>query len=374
MGRWGSVALGATLVAGMFAVSTVHAGSAEDPEVTDPSGDGGQLARDLIKAWVTDPDPGNLTFSVEFTGAPTFYPTTAFALSERITFWSKPTAGTPAGKPVLYVTTSPTQSTGAFTLGNSRFGFTATAGTFGNLNDEVAIGGSVAGKVITLKLPLTRLPGFVHGVDGLKDPYANWVLVSKGPLGGAGNPDTNVIVTTYDRAPNTGFGRNFFTLAPGPTFALNLSTPSLEFPQGGQATAQVEVVNAGAAGADLNLTANATEGYDVVIEPASVSVGGGANVTVNVTVSSSLGAGNTTNVTIAATDASGASVSVTLAVVVGPPIPSAVPDDPGANATANATTESASPAAADEGGIPGFEATLVVAAVGMLALRRRRDP
>lgn len=62
------IALLIVSIALVVSALAVSAGTQEDPEVTDPSGDaGGRESHDLIKAWVHDEDNETLTFRMELT-------------------------------------------------------------------------------------------------------------------------------------------------------------------------------------------------------------------------------------------------------------------------------------------------------------------
>lgn len=384
MARLKGFLLLAMLGAAALVPSVSLAGTQTDPEITDPSGDGKNAGRDIVKAWIGDAldddgilDQTNVTVNIELAGAPSAEQTTLFTVHERWTVWFVPTAGLPAGMKAAYVSFVVGLGTSGSTNAavSARAGYTASAGTFGSLHTSEAgnTGATLTGKVLSVPLSLTaRLKGFTYGVDGFNQLFANVVLVSKGPVCcNAAYPDTNVILQTYDRAPNTGFGRNWISAPPAPLittdFALALASTDLELTSGTSGVVVVNVTNPGAAELNISLSApNVSGGFDAVFEPENLTVPANGSAQANLTVNTTRGAGNETQIILVGIAADGVTRNATLSVRVVAPAPPA-------NAT---TTESAEAASApDEGqGIPGFAAAsmlLGLCAAGA-ALRRRR--
>lgn len=383
MARVVAFLLAATVGAMALVPTGSLAGTQADPEITDPSGDGKNAGRDIVKAWIGDAldddgilDQTNVTVNIELAGAPSPEQTTLFTVHERWTVWFVPTAGLRAGMKAAYVSFVVGLGTSGSTNAavSARVGYTANAGTFGSLHTSEAgiSGATLTGKVLSVPLSLTaRLKGFTYGVDGFNQLFANAVLVSKGPVCcNSAYPDTNTVLQTYDRAPNTGFGRNWLSAPPAPVimtdFTLATTSSDLEVTAGGSASVLVNITNPGAADLNISLSApNVSAGFAAVFDPETLMVPANGSAQANVTVNTTLGAGNETQIILVGTAADGITRNATLSVLVVAPPP--------ANATA--TVAAGAALSEDEGkGTPGFATASML--VGLVAagayLRRRR--
>jgi hypothetical protein len=352
----------------------VHAGTPGSPEVKDASGDGGPMNRDLVRVHIEQPDPGNFTFIFELAGALDGAASTAFAAHDRVSLFFVPTAGLPSGTVQAYVGAR-ISKTGATAGGSGTYlAFAQQEGVFRKVTDEPALSGTFTGTTLTVKMPLTRLAGFTPGVDKFTKLYAVYTTNVAGPLSGAGDA-ANVVVQTWDRAPNSGYGSDYVSIgyppvSTGPEF--NMTGPAnVTVPANGSVVVPLNLTNPGATNLTLNLTAiNVTQGYNVTFANASVEVAANASLILNATVSTTLGQGNTTNLTIMAADPLGANLTLNMTVTVGPPQASA-PQDGGIPAGATATSTSSGDPQKDAG-IPNVGLLGGLAALAVGALWRRR--
>lgn len=154
----------------LLAVPLAHAGTYQDPEVTDPKGDaGGVDALDLLRVWVDEGDAHNLTFHIALAGAP---PTGAShcgqgcvyaALAYNLYFRVLDPSGAPAPQWTDYAS-----SYVAFRVGPSdaqvatSLGFVDTHGTL-SLDASTATG-TAKGTNLTVSIP--RSSSYVAIPDG----------------------------------------------------------------------------------------------------------------------------------------------------------------------------------------------------------------
>lgn len=380
-GWWTAVIVGALVLASVPA--GVEAGSSTDPDVKDPAGDGSDKGRDVVAAWIDAPDPMNLTFSLETGIAPEGTYTTSFALHERWTIWFKPSAGAMDGATVAYVSwvvgLGTTSSTGARVL-SSRIGFTAIAGTFGSMqtNEFALTGATITGKVLSVTVPLSaQMKAFKVGTDTMTGIFANVVLVSKGPLGtSATYPDVNTIVQTYDRAPNTGFGRNWPSAPPAPSLAITIAGQVSTIDVAANETTEVPLSLNATANTNVTIEAtNVTEGFNISVPDGLIPLIAGTPARVNVTVKSGLAEGATGNATIRVMVDGVEQANHTLGfrVIAGLPSPSSATGGATPSGSSTATSAGSGKDTPAETPGPGLAAGVVALGVALLA-RRRRSP
>ncbi len=232
----------------LVALPTAPAGTQEAPEISDPDNDSDHPDpnRDIINVWIEpihdlEKDPinpvairFNLQIPGEFQHAPAF-----FALHEayRINFKTLYPGGingegddsgefAPNSKQA-YIMMRPSN---AATSGSTQqtlpcaFGIADSEGGFQDLASETSLGShNHEGDIFWCDLPLALIgmsnrPDTIH-LGGL---YATQSLIARGPTN-AGDQIGQNVITTFDRAPNSGFGTDFMLPLewPADTVVLN---------------------------------------------------------------------------------------------------------------------------------------------------------
>ena len=208
---------------GLALLQPSSAGTSADPEVTDPAGDG-QVGlavgdRDLVRVYIQDTlvagDPPEVVFVAEL--AADIQQTSSFhSVQERIRIAFIPTnpGGLPAGAVEAYVAIrlgfvqqgAPAESAAC------SFGTTTAVGGSRGVSQEVAGVSAFTPAHYECRIPVSLIGGFDstagHKITGL---YGQFQLVQRGPLSGTipDDPAGVNVLRTYDRAPDTGIGRDF---------------------------------------------------------------------------------------------------------------------------------------------------------------------
>ncbi|MEA3189764.1 MAG: hypothetical protein QOD77_346 [Thermoplasmata archaeon] len=260
----------------------VQAGSATDPEITDPAGDGDSSysgaagQRDLVAVWIDDAlvdVEGGKAFRLHALNSEDIdHWGSLLAVHERIRVGFVPTAGLADGAVEAYVYIRPSVATSSGGTPGTEFvtcrgGFATAAGGSENINTEATFTASFAGAEFVCDVPLSFLPGFDPAAGGrLNGLYATFEVVSRGPV--SGNPPGSEVnpprvLETADRAPDDGVGRPW--PAPGSLPAgdagLNLTLKGAAVEFGGSfpnATTRVDRYSWPDAGATIRLAYNAT--------------------------------------------------------------------------------------------------------------------
>ncbi len=199
--------------------ANVHAGSPEDPEITDADNDttGSDGDQDIVRAWIQESTefPGSLEFFVESKG--NFeHPPSYYANHVRYSFRFTPSNpdGLPSGAAEAYINLRPTRSApapnvyvGDDTL-ECRFGFAPTPGGSADLESEGEIASIFEdGNLFGCRLGFGQLGSFGPG-HSITAPYVLLQEVTRGPTSG-GDEIPVTVRNTWDRAPDDGFGRPF---------------------------------------------------------------------------------------------------------------------------------------------------------------------
>lgn len=209
----------------MLLAPAAMAGSADDPEITDGTGDATLDILDITKAWVTPLD-GNqeVELSIELSSAPPVPGApTQTGPNARYAFDFVPFD--PSGKALVslddpgtytnsYVEAAPQsvgdlESSGEPSDWSFSYGYVYFDGQFNQLNQIASISGRIEGNVITFVLPLGAEQEYVKiptgsAADGysfrnLAAASSSWVTVAG--IGAGGDDDS---------APDDGFGRDFY--------------------------------------------------------------------------------------------------------------------------------------------------------------------
>jgi hypothetical protein len=378
--RRGVVVLAVFLLIAAVPLPT-SAGTATDPEIKDKAGDGSDKGRDIVSIWCEPGADGkSVSISIETATTPVASDPANHVLQERWTLWFVPSKGLPAGAKAAYVTfrygIGTASSTGSPVL-TAYFGTTTSAGTYGDVTAEnsapnVLAGPALKGKVFNVALPLAILKGFTLGTDTFSKMYGNVHRVSKGPV--SGDPpkvDVNIIHTTYDRAPDKDFGRDFGA-APVAAVAVDFTlggAQNVTIAAGSTKNVSLELMNKGAP-TNISLAANASSAKVTArLGNATVRLASNATVKVPLEIHASASSPNQTTINVTA---SAGNVTRTLRIRV-----TLTPSGSSNGTSSNATSSESAAGAktAKENGIPSpaIGATLLAVALAAAGSRRRRN-
>lgn len=230
-GFWWATTAVLLAVMGAFGV---HAGSLEDPEITDAADDSASpvAGQDVAAFWIDDqpvlspaetPEMSlrfNLLFAGDYEHTPAFF---AASVRYRVSFL--PSIGLPDGAVEGYVHISPSRANlatpvtavpgGGGEVVSCRFGAPSTEGESLPIAAELPLAGEVvSGTHMACYLPLTALPGLGNGTS-IGNLLVQQQLVQRGPLSGdppTGGDQIGVnVLETFDIAPDEGFGREYIT-------------------------------------------------------------------------------------------------------------------------------------------------------------------
>lgn len=208
-------------VALLLMVPAVHAGSVDDPEVTDPTGDSIDDIKDILKVWIEDgiviDSEGRESLVVALQLAvddPDM--SSLFALHERVRIAFK---GDFPGAPdahEFYVLAQPNVGTQTET-GEARFicnfGMAPEEGGSADISTEMGMDeGEWDGAMFECILPLEFIGGEAAYGQTLSDIWAVYQVVQRGPT--SSEDEAGVNTHDLDRAPDSDYGRDYVVYAP----------------------------------------------------------------------------------------------------------------------------------------------------------------